>query len=93
MPGAIPHPRRSALVEGFARMAMLAATIVTTAANQTPMIQNGLHAGLNMISTLLWIGAGRAELQQVRGTARVPARASGTDSQAGWAPSGHERRV
>jgi len=92
-PGAIPHPRRSAVVDGVAPRTILAATIVAIAANHAPMIQNDLHAGFTIISTLLWIGADRAEPQPVRGTARVQVRASETSSLGGAAPSGHHRRA
>ncbi len=89
--GPIPHATRSTVVERSARIAMLAATIVITTANQAPMGQNDLCEGLNIVSTLLWIGLGQ-ESQQAHETARVPARASETHSQSGVAASGPDRR-
>jgi len=56
MPGAMPSAITSAVVEGFAPNAMLAATPIPTAETQAPMSHDDLNDVFTMISTLLWIG-------------------------------------
>jgi hypothetical protein len=79
MAGAIPSASRSAVVERFAPIAVLAATVSAKAAIHGPtMSHDDLNTTFNMISTLLWIGVDIPERQSAHEIGRVPALASET---------------
>lgn len=79
MAGAIPSASRSAVVERLAPLAMRAATMSATAANQRPTSHRDLTAMFNVISTLLWVGAVVLAMRPAPGTdpAPAPARRAG----------------
>ena len=63
MAGAIPSASRTAVVERFAPMAMLAATIIVTASSHATMSHDDLNAVFTLISTFLWSGVDGLERQ------------------------------